>query len=145
MNNQLLKELATTAKNEHELQCYCVQWFNMNYPNELLFAIPNGGLRNLKVAVKLKKEGVVSGIPDLFLAKESIDFNGMFIEMKYKKGKKSDNQNKIHLKLADNKYAIATCWTYEGFTDIVTLYMKGVSINNYNNKFQQNGKRNQKS
>lgn len=134
MNNQLLKELSTTAKNEHELQSFCVQWFNMNYPNELLFAIPNGGLRNLKVAVKLKKEGVVSGIPDLFLAKGTTDYNGMFIEMKFKKGKKSDNQNKIHLKLIDNNYAVVTCWTYEGFIDIVTLYMNNVSINNNNNK-----------
>ncbi|MEI6823180.1 MAG: VRR-NUC domain-containing protein [Bacteroidota bacterium] len=134
MNNQLLKELATSAKNEHELQSYCVQWFNLNYPKSLLFAIPNGGLRNLKVAVKLKKEGVVSGIPDLFLAKGTPDYNGLFIEMKYGKGKTRSNQNEIHTKLLDSNYAVATCWTYEGFTDIVTLYMNNVSINNNNNK-----------
>lgn len=130
MNNQLLFELSKSAKNEHELQCYCVQWFNMNYPMSLLFAIPNGGLRNLKVAVKLKKEGVTPGIPDLFLATGNAEFRGLFIEMKFGKGKASPDQNKIHLKLTENKYAVVTCWTYEGFTDIVTLYMNGVSINN---------------
>ena len=140
MNNQLLSELAKSAKNEHELQSFCVQWFNLNFPTSLLFAIPNGGKRTQKVNKKgktyslegdrLKKEGVTPGVPDLFLATGNAEFRGLFIEMKFGKGKASPDQNKIHLKLADNKYAIATCWTYEGFTDIVTLYMNGVSINN---------------
>ena len=55
---------------EHQLQVECVKWFRFQYPKlaNLLFAIPNGGLRNIKVATKLKAEGVLAGVPDLFLA-----------------------------------------------------------------------------
>jgi hypothetical protein len=48
-----------------------MQWIAMLTPKhpelDLLFAIPNGGARNVIVAKKLKAEGVKAGIPDYFL------------------------------------------------------------------------------
>lgn len=72
------------APSEHDLQVACVKLFRLQYPQyaNLLFAIPNGGQRNLLVAAKLKAEGVLSGVPDLFLAVPSGEHNGLFIEMK---------------------------------------------------------------
>jgi len=43
----------------------------------LIFAIPNGEKRAITVAKRLKKEGVVRGIPDLFIPQ----FN-LWVEMK---------------------------------------------------------------
>jgi hypothetical protein len=44
------------------------QWANLSikaHPElALLYHIPNGGLRNVVVAVRLKKEGVKKGVPD---------------------------------------------------------------------------------
>ena len=41
-----------------------VQWFRLQHPKQTkcLFAIPNGGVRNIGTAIKLKREGVVPGV-----------------------------------------------------------------------------------
>jgi hypothetical protein len=44
-----------------------VTWFALKFPTILLFHIPNGGKRSIKTAIRLKAEGVVAGIPDLFI------------------------------------------------------------------------------
>ena len=44
-----------------------VNWFRQKFPGVLIFHIPNGEHRALSVGVRLKKLGVVAGIPDLFV------------------------------------------------------------------------------
>jgi hypothetical protein len=66
---------------EHDEQALFVQWFRASYPNVLIYAIPNAGLRHVRHAVKLKDEGVVSGIPDLHVPEYAL-----WIEMKRQKG-----------------------------------------------------------
>jgi hypothetical protein len=79
---------------EHILQVECLKWFYYQYPkySNLIFAIPNGGQRNIVVAKKLKEEGVKPGVPDLFLPVPNNGFCGLFIEMKSEKGILSNNQ-----------------------------------------------------
>lgn len=80
---------------EHIEQVAFVRWFRAEYPNVMIFAIPNGELRAISVAQRLKAEGVVSGIPDLFIPEWNI-----WIEMKRQKGGKvSKEQRKIHEQL----------------------------------------------
>ena len=52
---------------EHAEQVTFVQWFRRQFPAVRIFAIPNGGHRNVAVAGKLKAEGVSRGVPDLFV------------------------------------------------------------------------------
>ena len=77
------------VKTEHQEQCAVIQWARLNqikYPElETLHAIPNGGLRNLTVARKLKAEGTVSGIPDLHLPIARAVYHSLYIEMKIDK------------------------------------------------------------
>jgi len=81
---------------EHLEQCKLFElvWYNrLKYPLlNSMFAIPNGGMRNLKVAVKLKKEGVKAGVPDLFLPVPKKGFAGYFIEMKWGRNKPTPAQ-----------------------------------------------------
>jgi hypothetical protein len=57
------------------------------------FAIPNGGHRHVLEGMKLKRSGVKSGVPDLFIPMASGGYHGLFIEMKRTiGGKVSDNQ-----------------------------------------------------
>jgi hypothetical protein len=67
-----------------------VNWFRATYPGVLIFAIPNGGARNPRVAEKLKFEGVVRGIPDLY-----VPAGKLWIEMKTEKGRLSDFQKEM--------------------------------------------------
>lgn len=67
---------------ERKEQEWLVQWFKLKYKDELIVAIANGGKRDLKEAVNLKKEGVLPGMPDLQIIKALRGHHGLFIEMK---------------------------------------------------------------
>lgn len=66
---------------EHEEQRIFVQWFRRKYSPVRIFAIPNGGFRSRATAGRLKAEGVMRGIPDLFVPEWNL-----WIEMKRVKG-----------------------------------------------------------
>lgn len=110
---------------EHELQSECVKIFELKYPKlkHLLFAIPNGGKRNKAVAAKLKREGVRSGVPDLFLACPSSNMAGLFIEMKVGKNKPTKNQKFYLNDLRNRGYATAVCRSVDYFLTLVELYI----------------------
>jgi len=50
---------------ESTLQTTCVRWFRFQYPNLVIYAVPNGGSRNVREAQRLKAEGVLAGVADL--------------------------------------------------------------------------------
>lgn len=66
---------------EHLEQVRLVSWFRKTYPDVRIFAIPNGGGRSAGTGSMLKAEGVVSGVPDLFVPAWDL-----WIEMKREKG-----------------------------------------------------------
>lgn len=73
---------------EHEEQVAFVTWFRRSYPDIRIIAIPNGGHRHPKTAADLKAEGVLPGVPDLFVPAWHL-----WIEMKRRKrGYLSDEQ-----------------------------------------------------
>lgn len=100
---------------EHAEQVALMKWWALvhnrySLSEQLLFAIPNGGERNVLVAAKLKAEGVRAGIPDLFLAVKRSGFGGLFIEMKKPKGGRvSDNQKTMITLLAEQGYKTTVC------------------------------------
>lgn len=57
--------IMTRHPSEHAEQVAIVAWFRVRWPGVRIFAIPNGGARNVVVASKLKAEGVSPGVPDL--------------------------------------------------------------------------------
>ncbi len=100
---------------ESKLQAECVRWFRYQYPHQLIFAIPNGGQRHVLVAARMKAEGVLAGVPDLFIPIPSGTYAGMFIEMKYGNGKPTESQVNIMQKLRDNNYKVIVCNSFEMF------------------------------
>lgn len=66
-------------------------------PEIVRFAIPNGGLRNPRVAQQLQSEGVLPGFPDLGFALEA--GRTFWLEMKTPKGSLSDYQKGVRFKL----------------------------------------------
>jgi hypothetical protein len=66
---------------EHVEQRNFVAWFRQAHRGVRIFAIPNGGQRSLSVAGRLKAEGVVAGVPDLYVPEWRL-----WVEMKRVKG-----------------------------------------------------------
>ena len=110
---------------EHEIQVNCVNYFRLRYPKGLIFAIPNGGQRNVIVAAKLKAEGVLAGVPDLCIPIAKKGYNGLYIELKNGKvGKVSDNQQTIMGKLQNEGYQCEVCRSFDEFRTIIDNYMR---------------------
>lgn len=70
-----------TIPSEHSEQVAFVRWFRIEYPGVRIFAIPNGSYRHKTTAERLKAEGVMSGVPDLYVPAWHL-----WIEMKRQKG-----------------------------------------------------------
>lgn len=76
-------------------------------------------------ATKLKEEGVLSGVPDLVVAKRRGSWGGLYIEMKRRSGGTvSDNQKAILAKLVSEGYAASVARGTEEAWDIFETYMR---------------------
>lgn len=73
---------------EHNLQIQVINLLR-NYYGLYVFAVPNGGSRNLYEARNLKNEGVMAGVSDLILV-----LNGVviFLELKAGRNKQQETQ-----------------------------------------------------
>jgi hypothetical protein len=116
---------------ESKIQQACVKWFHAQYPNVVMFAIPNGGKRGIVTAKIMKGEGVMPGCPDLFIAHqgsplsvETIGCPGLFIEMKTPTGVLSKVQKEVHSKLEDAGYKVAVCRSLDEFMQTVNNYLR---------------------
>ena len=108
---------------EHKLQVNCVRYFRYQFPDKLIFAVPNGAQRNIVTARKLKDEGVLAGIPDLVIASANDNWHGLYIELKNgKAGRVSDHQYDAMQKLTEEGYRCAVVRTFEEFVAVVQDY-----------------------
>jgi len=121
---------------EDQLQAACIQWFRYQYPNIVIFAIPNGGSRNPVEAAKLKRTGTLAGVADMFVMKskeEPSSFNperyihiwhGLFIELKIGKNKLSEQQSDFAAISMVNGYRYSICRSLDEFMNVVNDYLK---------------------
>ncbi len=116
-------------RSESTEQITLIDWCNINickYPElELLYHIPNGGRRSKVEAVRLKREGVKKGVPDLCLPVARGNYHGLYIEMKYEKGKTSKEQKEWLSKLNKQGYKAVVCYGFEEAREIIENYMAG--------------------
>lgn len=115
-------------RSEATEQIAVIQWCEINkfmYPElKLIFHVPNGGTRNKIEAANLKRQGVKSGVPDLFLPVARHDYNGLFIEMKYGKNKTTENQKIWIEELQGQGYLCQVCNGAEEAVEVLKKYMK---------------------
>lgn len=112
---------------EHEEQCLLIKWFDLQHRDKIIFAIPNGGQRNLLVAKKLKTEGVRAGVPDLFLAYPNRTHCGLFIEMKRaKNGKLTQAQKDMMFELEKFGYHCVVCHGFDEAKKAIEEYLRDI-------------------
>lgn len=112
---------------EHQLQSCVVAWCDLvGVP---IFAIPNGGFanhRNRRAIIemaKLKREGLKSGVPDLFVPIVMEPKGGLFLEMKTSKGTVSANQKDWIKRLKNQGYEVAVCRSLDDAIGTIKQYL----------------------
>ena len=83
-----------------------------NYPFLWMLHSSLNGLKRTKNAQgKAKSQGMLSGVPDLFLPVKNKYFFGLYIEMKSAKGRVSVEQSRYLKCAAENGYAVSVCYS----------------------------------
>lgn len=119
---------AGQASESREQQSLFRWWdiYRSQYPEALMFAVPNGGARSAITGARLKAEGVLPGVPDVFLAYPAGGLHGLFIEMKRARGGTTSAAQKIVGELLSRAgYGVAVCHGWQDARDTVIRYMEG--------------------
>ena len=94
-----------------------------NFQSAFNSGFPNGGKRSIGLAVKLKREGVKSGVPDLCLPVARKGFTGLWVEMKKPGGTTSPAQAHWLAALAMHGHKTALCTSMESARDVLLDYL----------------------
>ncbi|AZS50413.1 VRR-NUC domain-containing protein [Entomomonas moraniae] len=124
--------MASKAPLETQEQSNLIKWFRLQYRPiaDCLFCIPNGSVlaggvvARAKQMTRLKKEGLVVGVSDLFLMQPSCKYHGLFIEMKRKTGATvSEDQLKFIERAEKQGYKAVVCKGFEEAKDVIQDYL----------------------
>lgn len=115
---------------ESQEQQWLMQWAELQksvHPElQLLFHIPNEGLRHPATGRRMIAEGMKSGVPDLMLPVPRGGYHGLFIEMKrLKGGVVSDSQKGWLAALRKQGYRCEVCRGYEAAVTVIRDYLGG--------------------
>ena len=102
---------------ESTLQTQCVKWFRYQYPHLVIYAVPNGGSRNVCEAQRLKSEGVLAGVADLTILLPQ--GKSLYIEMKVKGNRQTPNQKEFQQKAEALGHKYYVCYSFEDFEKVV--------------------------
>jgi hypothetical protein len=110
-------------QSEERLQAKCFQWFWNSYPlfRRTMFAVPNGGARNLMEASRMKATGTVAGVSDLVWVHKGVVY---FIEMKTKTGTQSSVQMQFEKAVTEAGAEYVVIRSFEEFQRYVIWKIK---------------------
>jgi len=120
---------------EDDLQKSIIQWSKLyRLPSgpdiedrsvlfDYLFAIPNGGNRNIREAARLKAQGVKSGVHDLMLNIARGPYHGLDIELKIGKNKLSKNQVTWGVKMMKAGRMVQVCYSLDEFMVLIKEFL----------------------
>jgi hypothetical protein len=113
---------------EHAEQVALMKWARYSsaqYPElRMLYAVPNGGDRNLIVATRLKAEGVKAGVPDLCLPVPRGPYASLYVELKRQKGGQvSKEQSWWHEALREAGSMVEVCRGWSAAAKVIEDYL----------------------
>lgn len=117
---------------ESKIQHICVNWFRQTFPHvgNLLFSVPNGGLRMGRSGYMMRYEGQVNGVADLILLFPAHGKSSLCIEMKVPKckgsraGKQSDAQKEWQALVEKYGSTYVVCHGILEFINAVCSYLQ---------------------
>src|SRR5215510_13925294 len=127
-----IKRRAKPRELERPHQVALIKWVRSikgTYPVlKLLYAVPNGGDRNLRVARKLKAEGVLAGVADLCLPAARRGYHGLYLEMKSEDGVATEEQKEFLRGVSAEGYCAVIAHGVEAARSVLEWYI-GITDN----------------
>lgn len=122
---------------EHDEQVAIFEWCEWQQslvPDlELLHAIPNGaklpwrrdhrGRRFSPEAMRLKAEGLRSGVPDMCLPVARKEWHGLYIELKCGNNEPTEDQTWWMDRLTEQGYLAVVCWGASEAIEVIKDYL----------------------
>lgn len=97
-----------------------------SYPElRLMFHIPNGGARDYGTGIKLKRQGVKAGVPDIMLPAPRGSHAGLFIELKVGDNRPTVSQKHFLNALREAGYCCLVCYGSEEAITVIEAYLNG--------------------
>ena len=115
------------TKEENE-QTFLFRWAAFaegQYPElSLMYHIPNEGKRSKATGGRLKAQGLKSGVPDVCLPTAHGGYIGLYIEMKVKPNRPTENQKKWLRALRAAGHLTAVAYDWEEAKNLIEDYLK---------------------
>ncbi len=114
------------SKEDKEQEAF-FDWVKWNLPsNPVLagvYAIPNGGKRHIRVAVKLKKTGAKKGVMDVHFPYPTKEHVGLWIEFKVRPGKLTPDQKQWGDLMHSFGHMVSVAWSADEAIQILKNYL----------------------
>lgn len=115
---------------EYQDQCAVINWarklaaLTLDKRLELLHGDSSGVRVSIGTALKMKKAGAIKGWPDVMLPVESESYNGLFIELKRRRGGiVSQDQQAVHDLLREQGYRVEVCCGADEAICVISDYL----------------------
>ena len=119
-------------QSEDQIQAQIVQFYNNTYclstheNRNLIFAVPNGGLRNQVEAMKLKATGTLPGVSDLIIYHHKkieelgiVTVLNIFVEVKTKTGTQSKEQKQFEARVTKMGFKYVIVRSLDEFKEMI--------------------------
>ena len=90
---------------------------------KLMYHVPNEGKRSAVTGARMKQAGLKPGVPDVCLPTAHGGYVGLYIEMKVKPNKPTENQKQWLRALREAGHFTAICYTWEEAKNLIEEYL----------------------
>jgi hypothetical protein len=90
---------------------------------KLMYHVPNEGKRSAITGARMKQAGLKAGVPDVCLPTAHGGYIGLYIEMKVKPNKPTENQKQWLRSLRGAGHFTAICYSWEEAKDLIEEYL----------------------
>ena len=109
---------------EDILQRQVTAYLRSQYPDIFWMHPVNEGRRTKFEQYKAKSFGMRSGMPDVIIFSNTLEYNGLAIELKIKPNKTTENQEACLKAMSLAGWCVRVCWSFEEAKSIIDNYFK---------------------